>query len=321
MTKALILSLGSINADFQMRVDDEIGEIETQLAHDFVRLSGGKAANRAFLARKFGHPAQLWGRVGEDELSRQATGGLEELGVDLSGVTAAPGQPTAVSVIVVPPSGKKRIFLASNANACWDEAAAKALEAGLCGADPTSVLTVDFEGRQDIAMRALEAVARRGLRAVIDPSPGDTVGPDALALSAAVAPNAEEARALSGVEVTDTASAARAAGAILRRGASAVCLKLADGGALIAQADDFALVPPPGIDPVDTTGAGDAFTAALAIGLSEGRAFVDCACLGAAAAGVAVTRYGSQHEGLTPDNIEPLAARLRKAVRRLDPAQ
>ena len=59
MTRPVILSLGSINADFQMRVPAEIGDIETQLAHDFVRLSGGKAANRAYLARRFGHPVSF----------------------------------------------------------------------------------------------------------------------------------------------------------------------------------------------------------------------------------------------------------------------
>jgi ribokinase len=312
---AAILSLGSVNADFQMRVPKEIGEIETQLAHDFVRLSGGKAANRAFLARQFGHPARLFGRVGDDELARQPLGPLEKMGVDITGVGVAADTSTAVSIIVVPPSGKKRIFLASNANACWDKPAATDLEAAILAADRASVLTVDYETTGEITARALKAAARRDLRVVIDPSPGDRVEAAALRQCVAVAPNAEETEALTGVKVVDEASAARAASKLKERGVPLVCVKLADGGALVATGDELVVIPSPKVEVVDTTGAGDAFTAALAIGLFERRAHREAACLAVAASAMAVTRYGSQHDNLVPRLIEPLAAQAMAGIR------
>jgi ribokinase len=311
MTEAALFSLGSINADFQMRIPDEIGDIETQLAHDFRRLSGGKAANRTFLARRFGHPARLFGRVGDDELARQALGTLEADGADVSGVTVAAGVSTAVSIIVVPPSAKKRIFLASNANACWDAAARAALEAAIAAADPTSVLTVDYETPPDVVDRAVSAAARRGLRVVIDPSPGDRVDREAIGRCAAIAPNVEEAAALTGVAVDDLAGARRAAGALARLGAPLACIKLADGGAVVAEGGRLTTIPTPKVDVVDTTGAGDAFSGALAIGLFEGRGALEAAWLAVAAAAVAVTEYGSQHERLQPASIEPLARQVR----------
>jgi ribokinase len=314
MTAAL-LALGSINADFQMRVPKELGDIETQLAHDFMRLSGGKAANRAFLARQFGHPARLFGRVGDDDLARQPLGPLESQGVDLAGVSVAPRTSTAVSIIVVPPTGKKRIFLASNANACWDEQAATDLEAAILRAEPACVLTVDYETTGEITARALGAAARRGLRVVIDPSPGDRVEAPALRQCAAIAPNAEETEALTGVKVTDEASAAHAATELKKRGAPLVCVKLADGGALVGAGDELLMISAPKVEAVDTTGAGDAFTAALAIGLFEGRTPREAACLAVAASAMAVTRYGSQHDNLVPRLIEPLAVQVLAEVR------
>lgn len=110
----VVISLGSINADFQMRIDRSLKGVETLPAHDFTRLGGGKAANRAFLARKLGHAATLIGRVGTDELAEQALAGVRAAGIDLAGVTAAEGA-TAVSVIAVLPEGKKAILLAGNA--------------------------------------------------------------------------------------------------------------------------------------------------------------------------------------------------------------
>jgi ribokinase len=64
-----MLSLASVNADFQMYVDRPLGSAETVPARDFTRLGGGKAANRAFLANKLGCPAWLLGRVGADEMA------------------------------------------------------------------------------------------------------------------------------------------------------------------------------------------------------------------------------------------------------------
>lgn len=74
MPEPIILSLDSVNVDFQVRVEQppEVGE--TLLGHDFVRLSGGKAANVAFLARRLGVGAQLLAQVGDDGLTECRAG-------------------------------------------------------------------------------------------------------------------------------------------------------------------------------------------------------------------------------------------------------
>ena len=138
----IILSIGSVNADFQVRVDQEAGKTTTMLAHDFVRLSGGKAANVAFLARRLGVPATLVARVGKDDLQEQALKPLQEAGVDISYVRKVEGASTGVSMIAVPPNGKKFIILAANANDLWEKEDEESVRRAIGEAPKGSVLVI-----------------------------------------------------------------------------------------------------------------------------------------------------------------------------------
>src|SRR5690606_21742908 len=122
-----LLSLGSINADFQVRVDEPPGCRETLLARDLCRLSGGKASNTAYLAARFGHRSILLGRVGDDELAERALVPLLDAGVEVEGVGRAAGCSIGVPMIIVPLDAKKQIVLATEANDCWDDAATDAM--------------------------------------------------------------------------------------------------------------------------------------------------------------------------------------------------
>ncbi|MEH2080010.1 MAG: PfkB family carbohydrate kinase [Nostoc sp.] len=107
MNQGSVISLSSINADFQVRVDRRPDLSETLLASDFLQLSGGKAANVAYLAHKLGLPAILIAHVGADTLAEQALKPLQEIEVDLKYVHAIKGKPTGVSMITVPPRWQK----------------------------------------------------------------------------------------------------------------------------------------------------------------------------------------------------------------------
>lgn len=311
-----ILSLGSINADFQVRTDTPPGERETLEAHDFRRLSGGKAANVAFLARRLGHPAALLGRVGDDELAAQALGTLAEEGVDLDGVHRARGTPTAVSMIVVPASGKKRIVLAGNANLGWSAQEVEATRARVAAADPGGVLVVDHEIDPAAAHAALRAARSRGLRAVVDPSFPRHVEREALRGVEALTPNEDEARELAGVDRPGNAGLAETARALAALGVRTVCIKLGDGGCLLLHDGALGLVPAGRVEIVDATGAGDAFTGAFAVALLEGRGPLQAAAFAVACSDLAVTGYGSQPAYPARERLEAHLATIAPATGR-----
>ena len=292
--KGIILSLGSVNADFQVRVDEQPGSTTTMLSHDFMRLSGGKAANVAFLACKLGASAKLIARVGKDDLQEQALKPLEEAGIDISAVRKVAGASTAVSMIFVPPDGKKYIILAPNANDAWKKEEAEEVKKLIDEAPEASVLVVDYEIPAFIVAQAVEAAHKRGFAIILDPSPAQRADKDLFSKISYIVPDASETEELTGIKPTDKESAVRAAKKLLKLGIKTALVKLEDGGCVAANEETMLHVPPVSVEVVDTTGAGDAFAGALATAILEQRSLKEAACYATAASVAAVTAFGSQ---------------------------
>lgn len=289
-----VLSLGSINADFQVRVDRRPEPGETLIGRDFVQLSGGKAANVAYLARRLGVPSRLIGRVGADALAEQALAPLRAAGIDVEGVSASETCPTGVSMIATPPDGRKGITLAQNANMDWSEEAREAAIAAIEAAPDGAVLVLDCEIPPALALRAAKIAKARGMCRVLDPSPAAAVGEALLACVDVLVPNPVEAEHLTGITIDGEDSAVEAARALAAKGPGAICMKLPEGGCVLLHDGNLHRIGGPKSDPVDTNGAGDAFAGALAAALAQGHDMLRAACHGVAAADVAVGGYGAQ---------------------------
>lgn len=318
-TPLTVLSLGSINADFQMRVDHPPGSRDLLYAHDFVRLSGGKSANTAFIAASFGHRSLLLGRVGDDQLAEQALGTLAASGVDIAGVSLAAGQSTAVSVILVPPGAKKQIVLATNANDCWDDEAIEGMLETIHACTTPACLIINCEIPAAVVRRAVGTARQKSIPVVLDPSFAERVEPDIYPLLQAIMPNVAEAEVLLGRPIKSLADAGRAACELRERGVAAACIKLAEGGCVIATHDDVVHIPPgDDIEPIDTTGAGDAFTSAFSIATLERVGPIEAAAWGVAAADLATLGYGSQPSYRSREEITTMAQQLLEKMRTMD---
>ena len=308
---ARVISLGSINADFQMRVERRPQVSETLIGRDFIRLGGGKAANVALLCDRLGLPVLLFGHVGDDDLAQQALSPLRAAGLDLSGVRQVRSRATGMAMIAVPPNGQKGIVLAPNANQePWSARDHEGLAQALRDSPPGSVLVADAEIDRSALRRALREAHDAALRVVLDPSPADRVDDVLLAATDVVVPNAGEAQALTGIECRDPPSAARAARRLRERGVRIACVKLAEGGCVT---DDGSTVLHVGALPVevtDTTGAGDAFAGALAAALAQGRDLETQVRWAVAASQQAVRGYGSRSSYPDLEELEALAQEL-----------
>lgn len=290
----LLISIGSINADFQVRTARRPEISETLIATDFLRLGGGKAANVAFLACRLGVSACLLAHVGDDDLAEQALKPLRDIGVDQSKVKAVKQHDTGFAMITVPPDGKKGIVMAANANAHWSKDDARDVAETIRAAPRQSVLVADCEIPVFVLERAMRAARERDIRIIFDPSPADQVTDKLLALADVITPNPGEAKSLTGIDCTDPASALAAGRRLLERGAVAACVKLPDGGCMLVDKEHVVHFGSSPVETVDTTGAGDAFAGALAVAILEEKELVDATRFAVAAAHLAVTRYGSQ---------------------------
>lgn len=306
----IVFSLGSVNADFQVRVERRPEVSETLLASDFRRFGGGKAANVAYFTRRLGHEVRLFGHVGDDDLAWQALAPLRDIGVDLSGITQVTGNATGVAMVMVPPDGKKGIVLAANANQAWTNKDAAGVVREIDAAPANTVLVLDCEIPVFVLERAVEAAGRRGFSTVLDPSPADRVSDRLIAGVDMIVPNASEAGQLTGVQCDDVDSAVRAGRRLLERGAAAACIKLLDGGCVLVEQGRVTHVGAVPVEVVDTTGAGDAFAGALAVALAERRPSIEAVRFAVAATHLAVTAYGSQNALPVREQIQRIFDRL-----------
>ncbi|WP_256862515.1 PfkB family carbohydrate kinase [Microbispora sp. GKU 823] len=110
---------------------------------------------------------------------------------------------------------------------------------------------------------------------------------------AVVTPNESEAAALTGVEVVDVASAARAAAWFLDRGVGHALITLGSAGALSVTPEGTRHFPAYPVTPVDTTAAGDAFTGSLGAALAAGLDTATAIRRGMAAGALATTLPGA----------------------------
>jgi len=303
-----LLALGSINVDFEARVERWPEASETLIGHDLLIVGGGKAANVAVVARRLGVPAQSPAHLGDDVLAETALACLRELGVDLSHTRRVPRQTTGVSQIWLGPDGDKRIVLCPNANDAWTAGDGHAAAQAIARAPAGSVLVLDCEVPADVVHLAIAAARDAGHRVVLDPSPADRV-PGRLDGIAWLTPNASEAEHLTGVAVRSAADAERAGRALLERGAATAAVKLHGGGCVVVTHDHAEDVPAPTVSVVDTTGAGDAFAGGLGVAVLEGRDPIAAARFAVAVSSFAVTRYGSQSAYPTRDELASLGTR------------
>ena len=298
-----IIVVGSVNMDLVVRCERLPREGETVFGSDFQMIPGGKGANQAVAAARLGAKTFMAGRVGQDTFGEQLLGNLREEGIDVDNLRADADAPTGVALIDIIASGNNSIVVAPGANMANAPQDLDALVPALKEAD---ALVVQLEVPLPVVERSLELAREHGATSVLDAGPAVECPSTILAKADVVSPNETEAEAITGIQVTDVASAERAARKLLSQGVTIAVLKLGESGALVANGESVEHVPGYQISPVDTTAAGDAFTASLALRLAQGDALPDATRYANAVGACACTKLGAQPAMPTPAEVEAL---------------
>lgn len=242
---------------------------ETVIGESFSAEPGGKGSNQAIGAARLGASVSLCTAIGDDSFAQDARTLWLREGVDADHVVTVSGTATMVGGVLVDSTGENRIAIVPGALAQLTPAHVAAFEEQLADAD---ICLVQLEIPLDAAAEALRIARRAGTTTILDPAPAPTAGgalDDLYELADFLTPNASEAAALAGV---GDAAPDELAERLRARGAERVVVTLGAGGALLSTDSGTELVPAhPAPTVVDSTGAGDAFDAALAVALAEGR--------------------------------------------------
>ncbi len=303
--RPVIVVLGSIIMDLTALAETMPQAGQTVVGDLFYTLPGGKGANQAVAAARLGAEVRMVGRVGDDPFGAALLDGLRSEGIDISGVAVDPDNASGVAMIWLDSSRENRIVAVYGANLASDQTQLRAVERALDGAD---ALLLQLETPPALTLQAASAARQRGVRVVWDPAPAQIAPPDIHTAADVLTPNQTEASMLSGVEVTDLASASDAAARLRAMGAPVAIVKLGEEGAYYASTDESGHVPAFSVEAVDTVAAGDAFGAAFAVAAAEGISLGESVRFGAAAGALAVTVPGAQAAMPSRADVERLLA-------------
>ncbi|MFF2073214.1 ribokinase [Kitasatospora sp. NPDC058162] len=296
-----VLVVGSANVDLVIGVERRPAAGETVLGSDLAVHPGGKGANQAVAAARLGARTALLARVGDDANGRLLLESQRNAGVDTEGVLVG-GAPTGVALITVDPAGDNSIVVSPGANGRLTPEDVRA-------AGPLFHASRVVSAQLEIPLESVVETVRQlppGTRFVLNPSPPQALPAEVLAACDPLIVNEHEARVILGGETVgdDPAAWVRE---LLASGPKSVVVTLGSAGALVASAEEEVVrVAPVKVDAVDTTGAGDSFTAALAWKLGAGASLVEAAGYAARVGAVAVTRRGAQESFPTAEEVEAL---------------
>jgi ribokinase len=260
----------------------------------FHRGGGGKGANQAAAAARLGARAVLVGCVGPDDLGREARADLQAAGVDATFV-AEGTEPTGVALILVDAGGENLIGVASGANV--EVTAGQVAEAVRSLPGGPAVVLAGLEVPDEAVMAAARAARRRRFPFVLNPAPAKPVPPELVALCDVLTPNRTEIGGLGFASPAD----------LLAAGAGAVVVTLGSGGVEIhRRGGAVAVVPAFPVEAVDTTGAGDVFSGALAWSLASGESLDAAVELACAAAALSTTGIGARSAQPSAEEVRAL---------------
>jgi ribokinase len=249
------------------------------------------------------------GRVGADDFGAKTLRGLKREGVSTRYVVTDRESPSGVALIFVDEEGENAIAVAPGANMRLTPSDVEAARSVIAQAD---CLLLQLE----VPLRAVEAairIARKaGVLVLLNPAPAPTRPLPAQLLKRVdvLTPNRAEASALIGKPVRSLTDARAAARGLHDLGPARVVITLGKEGALAYEAE-AAHVPACAVKAIDAVAAGDAFSGALAVALSEGMPFLKACSFASAAGACAVTKLGAQPSMPTRGEIQAMLARGR----------
>ena len=295
MTNKSVTVLGSYVADLAFRIDRLPAWGETRMGQSFQLGPGGKGSNQAVAAARAGAPGSakvtFITKLGPDPFGEIARTLYRAEGIDTQYIFTSPNPTGAAAILIDAAKGENAIIVVPGA--CFELTPAEVDQATERIA-ASSIFVTQLELSLPTVEHGLRLAHTHGVPTILNPAPATTLPASFYPLCDYLTPNETEAAALTGIPVTDLASAEKAAAALLALGVRNVILTLGAQGALIENHTLTRHVPAVNAGPVvETTGAGDAFNGGLATALAEGMDLVEATQFACAVAGISVTRPGT----------------------------
>lgn len=286
-----LVVLGSVNADHVLQVPSFPRPGETLHGRNYQVIPGGKGANQAVAAARLNADIGFIACVGDDSFGINIRESFKLDGMNIRGVKMQPNCPTGIAMIQVSDSGENSICISAEANA---KLTAEAIDPDLQHIRDAKYLLMQLETPLDGIVKAAQVAKEARTNVILNPAPARELPDALLSCVDVITPNETEAEVLTGITVTDDASAQLAADALHLKGIEIVMITLGAKGVWLSQNGRGTLIPGFRVQATDTTAAGDTFNGALVTGLLEEMSLESAIKFAHAAAAISVTRFGAQ---------------------------
>ena len=295
-----IVVIGSSNTDMVVRSERLPRPGESVIGGGFMMAGGGKGANQAVAVARMGHTVLFAAAVGNDMFGDAAVAAYKRFGIDTTYI-ARKDTPSGVALIMVDGAGQNSISVALGANNTLTvEDVMPALEQVESG----DIVLLQLEIPMETVDACVAVAAAKGARVVLNPAPAAVVSEHTLSKLYLITPNQTEAQTLTGVDVTDEATAQLAAQVLVSHGVERVVITMGSAGAYLYEEGKGVLIPACKVSAVDTTAAGDVYNGALCAALAEGQSLQDALKFATKASAISVTRVGAQPSVPTREEVD-----------------
>ncbi|EKO3577960.1 ribokinase [Vibrio metschnikovii] len=300
-----LVVLGSVNADHVLQVPTFPRPGETLHGRNYQVIPGGKGANQAVAAARLKADVGFIACVGDDAFGIESCERFKRDGMDIRGVKVQADCPTGIAMIQVSDRGENSICLSAEAN---DRLTAEAIEDDLPSIRAASYLLMQLETPIDGIIKAAQVAKQAKTKVVLNPAPARELPSSLLSCVDVITPNETEAQVLTGITVTDDATAQQAATVLHQQGIEIVIITLGAKGVWLSEHGRGQLIPGFRVSATDTTAAGDTFNGAFVTGLLENMSLESAIKFAHAAAAISVTRFGAQTSIPTRQEVDEFLA-------------
>ena len=286
-TPRRVTVVGSYIVALVMDMDRLPIEGETVVGRDFHTTFGGKGSNAAVCAARLGAETYFLGKVGRDSFAAEFVAMLEREGVHREKVLYSEELPTGVGIILFNSIGTNLIAIDPGANG---QLSPSDLAEHVETIRDSAVIISPLEIPLETALAGARLAKEHGVKAILNPAPASDLRKADLSCVFALTPNETEARTCLGLPVLDSAKDEELAMALLGLGSENVMLTRGGQGVLWGSRNGLKRIPALAVKPVDTVGAGDAFNAGMAVGLSEGESVLEAIAMGVTTASLSTEK-------------------------------
>lgn len=297
-----ILVIGSLNLDMVIKVEHMPHVGETILGEQVDMVPGGKGANQACAVGRLGGNVSMLGAVGDDTYADIERKSLAESGVDISHIIEIKENMTGLAVVSVDRNGDNSIIVSPGANAALMP---EDIDRNRELMEESDIVIFQLEIPLQTVCYAAKLAKSLGKTVILDPAPVPEEFPEELyRYIDVIKPNETELSMLTGI--ADVEEHLEEAVRILRnKGVKNVIVTLGEKGVcLCTEAEGFCRIDAVRVKAVDTTAAGDSFTAAMALMLTQGHTLKEAVEFANVVSSIVVTRKGAQSSIPSYEEVE-----------------